>query len=164
MRDHRGYDRGKTGQKLRKVLLDHQVHGGTAGGDDNLHFTLCDQRLILPLDKRRTQRGFLRSKEAQLFKRRFHPGNADARKGCGEGGGDACDHGRGRLKQAFCPRGVVAHDLGILGTNEEALSAEDALVRDNLRLVFGKADGLGRAVADAFIAVFAIGLLEADIV
>ena len=46
--------------------------------------------------------------------------------------------------------------LGILRTNDEALSAENAFISDDMRLVAGKADCFDRAVANAFIAVLAI--------
>jgi hypothetical protein len=52
--------------------------------------------------------------------------------------------------------GVINDLLGVLRTNYKAVSAKDAFVADNMRLISGKANGLYRTVANTFIAVFAI--------
>ena len=46
------------------------------------------------------------------------------------------------------------------GADLGAGAAEDALAGDDMRLIAGKANGLHRTVADALIAVFAVGFPE----
>ena len=55
---------------------------------------------------------------------------------------------------------TVSNLLCVLRTNHKAMAAQDALVADDMGLVSGKTNGLHRTVADAFIAILAVGLLE----
>ena len=52
--------------------------------------------------------------------------------------------------------GVINDLLGVLRTHYKAVTAKNALIADNMRLISGKAYGLYRTVANTFIAVFAI--------
>lgn len=55
---------------------------------------------------------------------------------------------------------VVADLFCVLGTVYEAAAAQDAFIRDDIRLPVGKFDAFHRAVADAFVAVFAVRFFE----
>jgi len=48
------------------------------------------------------------------------------------------------------------YDFCILGAVYEALPAQDAVFLQDMGLIAGKSDGLHRAMANAFIAVFTI--------
>ena len=56
-------------------------------------------------------------------------------------------------------RQIIAHPLGAVRTNGDALAAEDTQLRHDRRVAPLDLDGLDGAVADAFVAVLALALL-----
>jgi len=59
---------------------------------------------------------------------------------------------------------ILSDFLGVLGTDNEAVAAEDTVLRDDVRLVVREADLFHRTVPDAFVAAFTIGFLELEII
>ena len=135
-----------------------------AGRDHDVAVLLLQHAVVLPLDHRRADRRLLGVVEAELLDRCAHGLDADALVVGDERGGEAHDHGGAAVDEHADLLGVVHDLLGVLRADHVALAAQDALLVDDVRLARGEADGLHRAVADAFVAVLAIGLLQAQTV
>ena len=147
-------------QLCREVLLNQQIDRVAAGADDDIAVVLCQHPLVLRLDDGRADGGLLHVGKAQLFQRFAHPADPDPVIVCNEGRGETDIDRRAGLDQHPCLFGFV-HDLfGILRTDHEALTAQNTLVADDVRLVAGEADGLDGAVPDALITVLAVGFFQ----
>ena len=155
VRLHGGDHIRQIGQCLGKVLLDQQIHRVAAGGDQHIRLPVPENVLVHPVHIGGTDGCFLRSGKAQLPQRLFH--GFDAYPVIGdEGGGNACYYRLLALQQHLYRLRSVGDLLGVLGTDYKALTAQDAFVAHDVRLVAGKADGLDRTVPDAFIAIFTV--------
>ena len=117
---------------------------------------LREHPLILVLYDRRSDRGLLDTGEAELFERRAHRRDSDAVVVRDEGRREADPDGGSGSEENLRLFGLVDDLLRVLRTYDEALSAEYALVPDDVRLVRGEPYRLHRTVADTFIAVLAV--------
>ena len=66
------------------------------------------------------------------------------------------DNGFFALQYNFNYLGLVYYLFCVLGTDYEALTAENTFVADYVRLVSRKSDGFNGTVTDTFVAVFAV--------
>ena len=142
------------------MLLDQQIHRMAAGGYDNIPLIFPEHALILGFYHGSAQGRFLHIRKAQLLQRLAHSFDAYAFVVGNKGRGQADDHRVAALQQHPHLFGAVYDLLGVLGADHKAMAAQNALVADNMSLVAGKANGLYGAMADALIAVFAVGLFQ----
>ena len=128
----------------------------TAGRNDNVSFFLCEYSFIFVFDDGCTDCGFFNIKEAELLKCRTHGIDARTVIVCNERGSKAHNNGITALDKHLCFFDLVHDFLCILRTHNKALTAENGLIAYNMRLIARKADSFDRAMADAFITVFAV--------
>ena len=138
------------------MLLDKQVNGMAAGGDDDVTLFLAEHSLIFGFNDGSTDSGLLNIVEAQLLQCFAHGLDTDTLIVCDERGSKAHNNGVAALEEHSYLLGLVYDFLCILGTYNEALSAKDTLISYNVRLVSRKADSLYGTIADALVAVFAV--------
>ena len=160
MRLHGGEHVGQVGQHRGEILLDQQVDRVAAGGNQQIGLVFRELALIFLLDDGCADGGFLDVAEAQLDQRLAHRLDAHAVVVGHEGGGQADIDVLAALQHDLDLFALADDLLGVLRTDHEAVTAQYALVSDNMRLIAREANGLHRAVADAFVAVFAVGLFK----
>ena len=154
--DHRGDDGSEILLQVREMLFNKQIYRGTAGAYNDVLLTDLEHMLVLTLHDGCADGGLLGVGKAQLTQSLAYGIYTAALPAGVEGGGDACDNGGAALQHNLDPFGVVNYLLGVLRADDEALTAEDALVLDDAGLVAGKADSLDRAAANTAMAVFAV--------
>ena len=147
-------------EQIRIVLLDQQIDGMAAGGDDHIPVILPDHPLIFGLDHRSAHGSLLHLVKAQLFQSFPHGFNTGTVVVCHKGGRQAHHHRIAGLEKGSDLFRAVHDLLCILGTYRKAPAAENALVSNNMGLIGRKANGLHRAVTNALITVFAVGFLK----
>ena len=157
---HGGHDIRQVFQRRGEVFLDQQIDRMTAGGDDDIPIFLFEHPLILVFDDGGTDGGLLHVEKAQLFQGTAHGSNADPFIVGDEGGSQADHHGIAALEQDAGLLGAVHDLLGVLGTNNKTMTAQNALIADDMGLISRKADGLYGTVTDTLIAVFAVGSFQ----
>ena len=158
-RHRRKYIR-KVGQLGGEILLDKQVDRVTAGGYHDIPVLLRKHSFVLRLDYRRADRGLLDIGKAQLFQRVAHGFDPRAVVVCDKGGRKAYIDRRTGLEHDLDLFKVTDYLLGTLRADDEALSAKDAFLGNNMRLIARKADGFYRAVAYALVAVLTVGFFQ----
>ena len=112
--------------------------------------------LVFRLYYGRADGGLLDIEKAKLLKCSAHRFYSHTLIVCNKRGGKADDYGISALKQDSRFFRSVNYFLCILGTNDKAVAAQNALVSDNMRLVSREANCFYGAVADALVAVFAV--------
>ena len=127
-----------------------------AGGDHDIPVRFLQDPVVFTLDDRRADCGLLNIVKAELLQRGAHGFYAHAGVVGDKGRREADDYGSAALQQNADLFGLINDLLGVLRTHNKAVTAKNALVADYMRLISGKAYGLYRTVADAFITVFAI--------
>ena len=127
-----------------------------AGGDDDIVGRRIDEAVVFPLDDGGADGCLFNVVEAELLERFAHRADAGALVIGDKGGGQADDDRRIGLQQHLDLFGLIDDLLGVLRTDNKALTAHDALVANDVSLVAGKADGFDGAVPDALIAVPAV--------
>ena len=160
VRLHGRHDRRQIAQQRRIVPADQQIDRRTAGGDDDIALIFLRHAVIFPLDHRRAQRRFLGIVKAEFFQRLAQLLYAAAGVIGNKGGRQTGDHRRAALQHHAHLAHLADDLLGVLRADHKALSAHDAFVLNDIRLIAGKADRLDRTVADTFIAVFAVGFFQ----
>ena len=160
VRLHGRCDVGQEGQGGGVVFLNQQVNAMATGGNEHVALFLLEDALVLALYDGCAQRGFFRIGKAQGFEGFSHALDAHALVVGGKGRREAGDHRRAGLQQHAHLFGFIHDFLGVLRADHKALAAQDALVANDIGLVARKADGLNRAVADALIAVLAVGFFQ----
>ena len=151
---------GKLINKFRKIFFHQHIDGWTAG---------CNQiGNLAPGKDLSVAFGYLCGSDSSLFHagksqaaQRFdHTRKALLWKACHKGGGQAYIHLFPTVNHALHFLHVALYLLGILRTDERTFSAKHAVIVDNLRLIVLKGDGFHITISDAFVAVFAVGLLK----
>ena len=148
----------------REILLDQQIDAVAAGGNQNVPVLFLQHAVIFPFDLGRAQRGFFRIRESQLLQAFPHAFDADAVVVGDKGRCKRRDDRGAALNQHLHLFGLINDFLRVLGTDNKAVSAENAFVSDDMRLVPGKTDGFHRTVPDTFVAVFTVGFLQCQAV
>ena len=146
----------KERHKRRKMLLNKEVDGVAAGGNDNVPSAVVHHFFIFLFDYRCADSGFLGAGKAELHQSFSHCVYTDVFIVCNEGRRKGGNHLRSRLQKDADLFGFADYLLCVLRTDNKAAAAKDTFVADYVRLIAGKADGFDRAVAQAFIAVFAV--------
>lgn len=119
-----------------------------AGGDQHVRLLLAEDALIFALDHCCADGRLLHVGKAEPLERLAHPVDADARIVCGEGGRKADIDRRAAEQKDLCLLRLVDDLLGVLRTDDEALTAENAVLADDVRLIGGKSDGFHGAVPE----------------
>ena len=156
-RDHRG-QAGDAGG----VILLHQPDDGMAAGADNHRHPRVHQLFVFPFDHIGADGGFSHVVNPQLFDGFRNGGQPRNLEGRHIGGRHAENDLFPFLEIALHHAGVVPDLFGVLRADAHTAPAEDAFVRNDLRLVLLKADGLNGALPDTFIAVFAVCFFKAQ--
>ena len=157
---HRRHYICKIGKLGREVFLYQKIDGMTAGGDDNIVLLLAKHSLIFGLNDGGADCGFLNVGKAELLKCLTHCINSNTVVICNKGGSKADDDRIAALDQNSDLFRAVHDLLCVLGAHNKAMTAQNALIADNMGLVTRKADSLNRAVTDTLIAVLTVGLFE----
>ena len=157
---HGGHNVRKVFQRRGVVFLDQQIDRMTAGGDDDIPILLAEHPLILVFDDGGADGGLLHVEKAQLFQGSAHGFDTDPFIVGDKGGSQADHHGIAALEEDSGLLGAVYDLLGVLGTNNKTMTAQNALIADDMGLVSRKADGLYGTVTDTLIAVFAVGFFQ----
>ena len=123
-------------------------------------FAALQHALIFGLDYRRTYSGLLCIVKPELFERVAHSAYAHAVIAGDKGRCETDDNGIAAVKHYPDLFGLRCDLLSVLRTHDKALAAENAFISDYMCLIARKADRLYRAVAYAFIAVFAVGFFQ----
>ena len=155
MRLHRRKYVGKIRKLFGEILLYEQIDGVAARGYDDISLFFSQKSVILVFDDGCAQRGFLDVRKTELFERGAHGVDAHSLIVCDEGRRKRHVNGIGLQKHSDF-FGFVDDFLCVLRTHDEAVSAQNALVADNVRLIARKAYGFYGAMAYALIAVFAV--------
>ena len=159
---HGGEHVRKERQLRRKIFLNEQVDRMAAGGDDDISRIAVDHVLIFCLDYCCADSGLLGVEKAELLERFAHRVYAHALIVCYERRSKANDDRVAALEQDFYFLGLVDYLLCILRTYDKTLAAEYTFVADNICLIAREAYRLHRAMADTFIAVFAVGFFKSQ--
>ena len=153
---HRRHYICKIGKLGREVFLYQKIDGMTTGGDDNIVLLLAKHSLIFGLNDRSTDSGFLYVSEAEFFECLTHCFNSNAVIVSNKGRSKADDNRITALDQ-YSDLFRAVHDLlCVLWAHNKAMTAQNALIADNMGLVTRKADSLNRAVTDTLITVLAV--------
>ena len=129
----------------------------TAGGDDYIVRLLPYHSFIFLFNYRCADRSFLNIVKAELLESLPHCADTHALVVCNKRRSKADKNGIAALQKhlnLFC---LVNDLLCVLRTDNEALTAQNALIADDMRLIAGNTNGFHGAMPDAFIAVFAVG-------
>ena len=133
-----------------------QIHGVAAGRNKHVPVLFTQHPLIFVLDNGCTDSGFLRIGKSELFKGGAHIIDPDSVIIRGERRREACYHRSSALDHDPDLLGFACYLLCVLRTYHKALTAENAFVSDDVRLISREAYRLHGAVADTFVAVFAV--------
>ena len=162
MRDHRRIDGREILQRLRVIQLDHRIDGGAAGGDKIFEASFFEQLFVLCGHLARADTGFLRIGKPQPAQSEPHDVEILQAEAGYKRGSDGSDDAAA-CEKALHLLPLAVHALGVLRADLGAVTAEDAAAVDDLGVVIDHLDGFDRTLAQAFIAVFAAGILEIEI-
>ena len=135
VRHHRGYHVRKIGQFGGEVFLYQQVYGVTAGGDNDVMCLLGKHALVFGFNYRCAYGSLLDPGKAETADSRAHGFNAGAVIVCDKGRRKAYVYRRAGLKHHLYLFKVAYYLLGVLWTYHKALTAQNAFLRDYVRLV-----------------------------
>ena len=155
MRLHRRKYVGKIWQFFGEILLYEQVYSVATRRYDYISLFLSQKSVVLVFDDGCAQSRFLNVGKTQLFEGFAHRVYAHALVVCDKGRREADVNGIG-LQKHFDFFGFVDDFLCVLRTYDETMSAQNALVADDVRLIARKAYCFDGAMTYAFIAVFAV--------
>ena len=127
-----------------------------AGGDNYISFLLVEHTLVFGLNYGCADSSLLNVKEAELLERAAHRFDTHTLIVCNEGWSKAYNNGGSALKKYASLFRSVNYLLCILRANNEAMTAKDAFVADDVCLISRKANSLNGTVADTFVAIFAV--------
>ena len=124
--------------------------------DDNVTFVFMQHSFILAFDNGSAESGLFNIVKAEFLYCFTHCLNADSVVIRDKGRSKTDDNGFFALQYNFNYLGLVYYLFCVLGTDYEALTAENTFVADYVRLVSRKSDGFNGTVTDTFVAVFAV--------
>ena len=107
----------------------------TAGGNNNISFLLAKHSFVFPFNDSSAYRSFLHVVEAKLFERISHGLYSNALVIGYKRGSKADDHRIPALKKNAYALRTVYYLLGILGTYDKAMAAQNTFISYNMRLV-----------------------------
>ena len=132
----------------------------TTRRNDHIASLFAQKTVILALDDRCADRGFLRIVKAEFFQ-------------CAAYGFDACafivcdkrrsqtHHNRvAALNQYAHLFDAACNLLGVLRTDNKTVSAQDTFIPDDVRLIARKADGFDRTVTNALVTILTVGFFQ----
>ena len=128
----------------------------TAGRDENISCSVVQYALIFFFDYRCAYRCFFDIEKAELFESLSHSSDSDPVIIRDKGRRKADNNRIAVLEQDFDLLRLIDDLLGILRANDEAMAAQNTFVAYYISLIARKSDRFDRAVADTFIAVFAV--------
>ena len=114
----------------------------TAGRYDNVSYVLLEHTLVFVLNYGCTDCGLLNVGKSEALKCAAHRGNTYSVVICDKRGSKADDNGITRLNKDAYLFDTVCDLLGILRALDNAVTAENTLVADDMSLVSRKADSL----------------------
>ena len=132
----------------------------TTTGNHYVAMFVLKQFFVLIFDNGRADSRFFDGSKTELFQCLLHRPDTHTLVVGNETGRKAYVHGRTRLYKHARFFQFAADLLGVLRTYYETLTAQNALVADNVRLVCRKAYALDGTVAYTLVTVFAIGLFK----
>ena len=138
------------------MLLDKKVYGVAGRGDKDISVFFLEYTLVLVLNDRSADSRFFNIFEAELFQSATHSLYSYALIVRYERRSKADENGIVAVKQDLCFFNTVYYFFCVLWACYEALTAPNAFVSYDMRLVAGKANRFNRAVAYTFISVIAV--------
>ena len=155
VRLHRRKHVGEIRKFFWEILLYEQVDRMATRRDDYISLLFSQKSVVLVFDDGSAQSGFLNVGESEFFERSAHSVYAHALV--------VCDKGRSeRNVDGICLQkhldlfGFVDNFLCVLRTDHEAVTAQNTLVADDVRLITREANCFDGAMANTLIAVFAV--------
>lgn len=132
----------------------------TAGRDKNVSCSVVQYALVFFLDYCCAYRRFFDVEKAELFESFSHSSDSDLIIVSDKRRRKADYNGIAVLEQDFDFLRLVDDLFCILRANDEAMAAQNTFVADYISLIARKSDRFNRAVADTFIAVFAVRFFQ----
>ena len=117
------------------MLLYQQIYRVTAGGYKNIHFLFAYKPFVLSLNNSGTYGGFLGIGKALGFKSLAQLLDTYTVIISDKGGGNAGNNRCARLYKHLYPFGLVCNFFCVLGAYNKALTAQNALIADNMCLI-----------------------------
>ena len=146
------------------IILAHHAHYRRAGGRyEILIFTAFKKLIVFGSDAVCSHGGFLRLGKTEQLQSRAHYAEIVRRKAGNKRRSQRGDNLSVGRKQLFNRFQAAVNALGVLRANVDAMTAENTAIVDNARLSRLHSYGLNGTVAQAPVAVFAIGLIKIQI-
>ena len=128
----------------------------TAGRNKNISFLFCEHAFIFLFDDRCTECRFLCIVKAEFFQRSSHAFDACTFIIRNKRRRKADDDRITALQENTYFFRTVYDLFCVLRANNEALTAKNTFIADDMRMIPRETNRLYRAMADAFIAIFAV--------
>jgi hypothetical protein len=141
-----------------------------AGADDHILNSGVHHFIVAAFHHGSSNGGFLNPGKAQFFQGPGHGGQGKSSAGFfvdvirGERRGKADINAAAARDKALRRLYIVSDFLGLLGADYKTVSAQNTFFGNNFRVAMLKGDGFYRAMADAFVTVFAVHRFKIKII